>query len=157
MISRYRRLLVTTDFSPLGNAAIPHAYTLLEGYGGTIILCHVTEVYGPPNPRYAHYATWSALSEQERVELRQTLLHSLESLVIEQTHAGGIVTTEVRVIETPLLVYEAICQEAKALDVDLIVMASHGHSGMARLVLGSVAEHVLRSADRPVLIVRSRG
>ncbi|MDE2180964.1 MAG: universal stress protein, partial [candidate division NC10 bacterium] len=40
---------------------------------------------------------------------------------------------------------------------DLIVMASHGHSGIVRLLLGSVAEHVLRSADRPVLIVRNRG
>lgn len=156
MIPRFRRLLVTTDFSLLGNAAIPYAYTVLGEQGGTVILCHVTEVYGPPNPLYAHYATWSALSGQERAELRQAQLHSLESLVPEQVRQGGKVVTEVRVLETPLRVYEAICQEAKALDVDLIVMASHGHSGMARLLIGSVAEHVLRSADRPVLVIRSR-
>ena len=157
MIPKYRKLLVTTDFSPLGNAAIPHAYAILAGHGGTVILCHVTEVHGPPNPLYAHYSPWSALSGQERAELRQTMLCSLEALVPEETRAEGMVTTEARVVETPLLVHEAICQEAKALDVDLIVMASHGHSGVARLFLGSVAERVVRSADRPVLIVRSAG
>ena len=157
MIPRYRKLLVTTDLSPLGNGAIPHAYAILAERGGTVILCHVTEVHGPPNPLYAHYSPWSGLSGQERADLRQTLLRSLESLVHEEARAEGMVATEVRVVETTLLVHEAICQEAKVLEVDLIVMASHGHSGMARLLLGSVAEHVLRSADRPVLIVRSRG
>src|SRR5574337_68404 len=157
MIPRYRKLLVATDFSPLGNAAIPHAYAMLPECGGAVILCHVTEVHGPPNPLYAHYSPWGALSGSERTELRQTLLRSLEALVPEEGRCEGAVTTEVRVIETPLTVYEAICQEAAELDVDIIVMASHGHSVIARLFMGSVAEHVLRSADRPVLIVRNRG
>lgn len=156
MIPRYRKVLVTTDFSPLGNAAVPHAYAILAERGGTVVLCHVTEVHGPPNPLYAHYSPWSALSGQERAELRRTMLGSLEALVPEEARAEGIVTTEVRVIETPLLVHEAVCREAAELNVDLIVMASHGHSGMARLLLGSVTEHVVRSADRPILIVRSR-
>ncbi len=155
MMPRYRKVLVTTDFSPLGNTAIPHAYAVLAERGGTVILCHVTEVHGPPNPLYAHYSPWGSLSGQEQTELRQTLLRSLEALVPEEARQGGIVTTEMRVVESPLLVHEAICQEAAELDVDLIVIASHGHSGMARLLLGSVAEHVLRLIDRPVLIVRS--
>ncbi|MDE2060054.1 MAG: universal stress protein [candidate division NC10 bacterium] len=157
MMPRYRKLLVTTDFSPLGNAAIPHAYAILAERGGIVILCHVTEVHGPPNPLYAHYSPWGALSGPEQAELRQTLLRSLEALVPEQARKEGVVITEARVVETPLLVHEAICQEAAGLDADLIVMASHGHFGIARLLLGSVAEHVLRSADRPVLIVRNRG
>lgn len=155
MIPRYRKVLVTTDFSPHGNAAIPHAYAIIGESGGTVILCHVMEVHGPPNPLYAHYASWGSLSGLERTELRQSLLRSLETLVPEQARAEGV-TTEVRVVETQLLVYEAICEQAAELDVDLIVMASHGHSGIARLLIGSVAERVLRSADRPVLIVRHR-
>ncbi|MCZ7626981.1 MAG: universal stress protein [Candidatus Methylomirabilis sp.] len=126
-----------------------------RGERGTVILCHVMEVHGPPNPLYAHYASWGSLSGLERTELRQSLLRSLETLVPEQARAEGV-TTEVRVVETQLLVHEAICEEAAELDVDLIVMASHGHSGIARLLMGSVAERVLRSADRPVLIVRHR-
>src|SRR5574337_1484183 len=154
MIPRYRKLLVTTDLSPLGNAAIPHAYAMLAERGGTVVLCHVIEVHGPPNPLYAHYSPWGSLSGRERAELRQTLLRSLEALAPKEARLDGVVTTEVRILETPLRVHEAICQEAAELDVDLIVMASHGHSGIARLLMGSVAEHVLQSADRPILIVR---
>lgn len=154
-IPRYRKVLVTTDFSSLGNAAVPHAYGVLVGCGGTVILCHVIDVHGPPNPLYAHYSPWGSLSGKERTGLRQTLLDSLEALVPVEIRKEGIVSTEVRIVETPLLIHEAICQEAVELDVDLIVMASHGHSGIARLVLGSVAEQVLRSTDRPVLIVRN--
>ena len=157
MIPRYRKLLVTTDFSPLGNAAIPHAYAILAGRGGTIILWHVIDVSGVPDPLYARYAPRNAPPGQQQPGLLQALFSSLEALVPEEARAEGMVTTEVRVVETPGPVHEAICQEATALEVDLIVMASHGHSGMARLFLGSVAEHVLRSADRPVLIVRSAG
>ena len=156
MIPKYRKLLVTTDFSPLGNAAVSHAYAVLAKRGGTAILCHVLEVPGLPNPLYAHYSPGRALSGKEREELRQALLRELEQLVPEEFRGGRQeVATEVRVVETEGVVHEVICQEAKALDVDLIVMASHGHSGMARLFLGSVAERVLRSADRPILIVRS--
>ena len=155
MIPTYRNLLVTTDFSPLGNAAIPYAYAVLLKRGGTVTLCHVIEVPGLPNPLYAHYSPGRALSGKERQELRKALLRALEELVPEETRRQRVVATEVRVVETEGTVHEAICQEAKALDVDLIVMASHGHSGMAHLFLGSVAERVLRSADRPILIVRS--
>jgi nucleotide-binding universal stress UspA family protein len=155
VIPTYRKLLVTTDFSPLGNAAIPHAYAVLAKRSGTVVLCHVVEVPGLPNPLYAHYSPGRAVSGTEREELREALLRELEQLVPEEFRRRRVVATEVRVVETQESVHEAICQEAKVLDVDLIVMASHGHTGVARLVLGSVAERVLRSADRPVLIVRS--
>ena len=155
MIPTYRKLLVTTDFSPLGNAAIPYAYAVLLKRGGTVTLCHVIDVPGLPNPLYAHYSPGRVLSGKEREELRQALLRALEALVPEEARKQRVVATEVRVVETQGAVHEAICQEASAVDADLIVMASHGHSGMARLLLGSVAERVLRSADRPVLIVRS--
>ncbi len=155
MIPTYRKLLVTTDFSPLGNGAIPHAYAVLAKGGGTVILCHVVEVPELPNPLYAHYSTGKALSGQEREALRQALLRELEELVPEEARGKGVVGTELRVVEASGPVHEVICQEARALDVDLIVMASHGHSGLARVLLGSVAERVLRSTDRPILIVRS--
>jgi nucleotide-binding universal stress UspA family protein len=83
------------------------------------------------------------------------LLQALEQHVPSEVRESGRLVTEVRVVETLAPVSEAICQEAKMLDVDIIVMASHGHSGVARLFLGSVAEHVLRLADRPVLVVRN--
>jgi nucleotide-binding universal stress UspA family protein len=155
MIPTYQKVMVTTDLSGLGNGAIPHAYSVLANREGIVILCHILEPPALPNPLYAHYSPGGAFSPEDRERLRQGLLQALEQLVPSEVRKSGRVVTEVRVVETLEPVSEAICQEAKALDVDIIVMASHGHSGLARLFLGSVAERVLRSADRPVLIVRS--
>jgi nucleotide-binding universal stress UspA family protein len=155
MIPTIRKVMVTTDFSGLGNGAIPHAYSVLADREGTVILCHILEPPALPNPLYAHYSPGGAFSPEDREKLRQGLVQTLEQLVPLEVREPGRVATQVRVVETLAPVAEAICQEAKALDVDIIVMASHGHSGVARLFLGSVAEHVLRLADRPVLIVRN--
>ena len=155
MIPTYQKVMVTTDFSDLGNGAIPHAYSLLADREGTVILCHILEPPALPNPLYAHYSPGGAFSPEDRERLRQGLLQALEQLVPSEVRKSGRVVTEVRVVEIQAPVAEAICQEAKVLGVDIIVIASHGHSGVARLFLGSVAERVLRSADRPVLIVRS--
>jgi len=155
MIPTIRKVMVTTDFSDLGNGAIPHAYSLLADREGTVILCHILEPPALPNPLYAHYSPGGAFSPEDRERLRQGLLQTLEQLVPSEVRKSGRVVTEVRVVETLEPVSEAICQEAKVLGVDIIVIASHGHSGVARLFLGSVAERVLRLADRPVLIVRN--
>jgi nucleotide-binding universal stress UspA family protein len=147
--------MVTTDFSDLGNGAIPHAYSVLASGEGTVILCHILEPPALPNPLYAHYSLGGSFSPEDRETLRQGLLQALEQLVPPEVREAGRVVTEVRVVETQVPAAEAICQEAKVLGVDIIVMASHGHSGVARLFLGSVAERVLRLGDRPVLVVRN--
>lgn len=155
MIPVIRKVIVTTDLSDLGNGAIPHAYSLLADREGTVILCHILEPPSLPNPLYAHYSPGGAFSPEDRERLRQGLLQTLEQLVPSEVRESGRVVTEVRVVETLAPVAEAVCQEAKVLGVDIIVMASHGHSGVARLFLGSVAERVLRLADRPVLVIRN--
>ena len=155
MIPTYQKVMVTTDLSDLGNGAIPHAYSLLADREGTVIVCHILEPPALPNPLYAHYSPGGASSPEDWERLRQGLLQALEQLVPLEVRGPGRVVTEVRVVESLAPVSEAIYQEAKALEVDIIVMASHGHSGLARVFLGSVAERVLRLADRPVLIVRS--
>ena len=155
MIPTYQNVMVTTDFSDLGNGAIPHAYSVLANRAGTVILCHILEPPALPNPLYAHYSPGGASSPEDRERLRQGLVQTLEQLVPLEVREHGRIVTQIRVVESLAPVPEAVCQEAKALDADIIVMASHGHSGLARLFLGSVAERVLRLADRPVLIVRS--
>jgi nucleotide-binding universal stress UspA family protein len=155
MIPNYEKLLVTTDLSVLGNTAVPHAYAILAGRGGSVILLCAVDVSGMPDPLYAQPTLGKTLAE-ERTEIREKLFSSLEALVPEEVRAEGKVKTEVRVVEIVGSVHDAICEEAATNKVDLIVMASHGYSGMKHLLLGSVVEHVLRSADRPVLVVRAR-
>ncbi len=154
MIPTYRKVLVTTDLSVLGNSAIPHAYTALAERVGTVILCHVLELPALPNPLYAHYSPEERLSTKDREALRRKLSRKLERLVPPEFRRHRQVATEIRVVAATGSVHETICEQAKTHDVDLIVMASHGHSGLTRLFLGSVAERVLQSVDRPILIVR---
>lgn len=154
MIPKYQKVLVTTDLSPLGNAAVPHAYGIL-GQGGTVILWYAIDLTGLPSSVYAQPEPGKTLAEQ-RANLRETLFASLKALIPEEVRAQDKIVTEIRLVEVSGPVHDAICQEAAAKEVDLIVMASHGHSGVKHLILGSVAEHVLRSADRPVLVVRTQ-
>jgi nucleotide-binding universal stress UspA family protein len=127
-------VLLTTDFSPLANEAIPYAYALVRGTGGVVEICHAVD--GPK------------LTPERRVEVE----HELEALIPAEAALTGI-TPRVQVIPGGNAA-EAIAAAAERLGVDAICLASHGRSGPGRAVLGSVAEEVLRRASKPVLVVR---
>jgi len=153
MTPRYDRVLVTTDFSRCGDAAIPHAYALVGRGPGTVLLCHVLERPPLPNPLYAHYSPGRAMNRPERAALAESLAKKLRGSI-----PGGIpkaVKTEIRVLDVNVPVHEAICDLARRVRAKAIVIASHGHTGLARVFLGSTAERVLRTANRPVFVVRS--
>jgi len=142
-----RTILAVTDFSELGNAAIPHAYALLRGRTGVVELAFVHE-RPLPNPAYAYEVPEWRLSDLERA----SLVKNLRALVPQEA-AGLGVTTHVSVIDGGRAA-EAIVQASERLDVDAICLASHGRSGLARTMLGSVASEVVHRARRPVLVVR---
>lgn len=148
----YQRLLVTTDFSRFGNTAIPHAYALLGRGPGTVILCHIVELVELPNALYAHYTPGRRMTASERAALVQVAEAKLARLIPKRRLKG--VETEIRAIETTLPIHEAICNMARSVRADAIVIASHGHSALARMLLGSTADRVLRYSRRPVLVIR---
>ena len=130
-----RTVLVPTDLSPLGNAAVAEAYGLLLRGGGEIVLFHVAE----PGP--------FGLDPDRRIEIETSLL----ALVPSGMDAHAIRTrTSVVADRSP---GDAIAKAVNRLGADLVVMSSHGRSGLGRAVRGSVAEHVTRVAPKPVLIV----
>ena len=139
-------MLAPTDLSEIGNAAIPHAYALLRATGGVVELCHVHE-HGLPYPAYA-------FDETHRLTpaAREALVNSMRALIPAEADALGI-TTHVSVIDGGKAA-ETIVQAAERLKVDAISLASHGRGGLARAVLGSVAEAVVHHSARPVLVVR---
>jgi nucleotide-binding universal stress UspA family protein len=144
-----RTVLVATDLSALGNAAVAQAYALVRGTGGVVELCHVHE-HALPSPAYAYDAPGPGLSDLERARL----VKELRDLVPAEATSLGI-ATHVSIIDGGKA-GEAIVQTAERLDVDAIALASHGRSGLARTVLGSVAQEVVHRAHRPVYVVRSR-
>jgi nucleotide-binding universal stress UspA family protein len=130
-----RTVLVTTDLSPLGNAAVPEACRLLLRGGGTVQVLHVAD------PGTA------GLTAAHRNELETVLV----GLLPHGLHEQGIDARPTVVADAPPA--GAILKAIRRLDPDLVVMSSHGRSGVARAVRGSVAEEVMRASPKPVLVV----
>ena len=147
-VPRILTVLAPTDLSEVGNAAIPHAYALLRATGGVVELCHVRERV-IPTPAFA-YALPDALTPEARSEIEK----QLRALVPADAERLGI-STHVSVVDGGK-VADAIAAAAERLNVDAISIASHGRGGVARAVLGSVADAVVRHAHRPVLVVPAR-
>jgi nucleotide-binding universal stress UspA family protein len=148
-IPKLRSVLAVTDFSGLGNAAIPHAYALLGERGGVVELCHVHE-RPLPNPAFAYEVPEWRLSDLERA----SLVKELRAFIPREAAFRGI-TTHVSVVDGGKAAV-AIVQASERFDVDAICLASHGRGGLARTVLGSVAAEVIHRARRPVYVVRKR-
>ncbi len=142
-------VLAPTDLSPVGNRAVPYAYSMLAGHGGIVELCYVHErVLGAP--AYAYEQSEGKLTDLERARFEA----ELRALIPSDARERGI-TTHVTVIDGGRAA-DAILQAAERLVVDEIVLASHGRGGAARSLLGSVSRAVVEQSRRPVLIVPSK-
>jgi nucleotide-binding universal stress UspA family protein len=136
----FKRVMVATDFSKLGNRAIPFAYSTLYR-GGIVCLIHVTEPA----------VSGAKVQEAQRKWLKK-LEEELRALIPSEGEARWI-TTEVEVVASRQP-SRAICQSAERFGADLICLGSHGRSGLSRAILGSVAQDVMAHSRRPVLVVR---
>lgn len=145
-MSRVKRILMPTDFSPASDIALQYALELAAREGASIRLVHVIDdarfssAYGEGLP-LGPPGLWEHLVEETRKRLGQAGSKCAE--------AGVSATTQV-LVGRPA---PAITAEATAHGADLIVMGTHGRSGFARFVIGSVAQLVVRTADCPVLTV----
>ena len=143
-----RTVIVPTDFSDYGDAAIPHAFRLAKDYGATVVLLHVIDARRTPNPLYAHYYPMTPPEQVREAEARAT--EALRARIPEPLRDSGRVETLVGQ-GAPAPEILRVAAEKKA---SLIVIATHGRTGLLRLALGSVAERVIRDAPCPVLVVR---
>lgn len=135
----FDRLLVATDFSAPSDAALGYARTLAGTFGATL---HVLSVIDNQFLRVA----LGDPRNQETAALRQ--LH--DRLTDEDRRRFRALP----VVERSDAPADEIASYARTHDVDLIVMGTHGRSGMARILMGSVAEKVVRTAPCPVLTLR---
>jgi len=142
-----RRILCPVDFSDISRRALDHAATLARRHGSTVLALHVLPLAAPlpmaPAPVYP------AATMPLDPRARRSLLEELEHVVEPVRRQGVTVETVVREGDA----VHAILQETDQLPIDLVVMGSHGAGGFEHLVMGSVAEKVLRKAPCPVLTV----
>jgi universal stress protein A len=139
-----RRILVPTDFSEPSKQAIAYAFELAQTFEATLVLLHVVEPLDYPMRSYPHLVTTMLeyLERQAHHDLAQ-LLSEAQDVKVEVTR---------RVVVGPP--YRKIVEVATAEQADLIVMATHGRTGLSHLVMGSVAERVMCMAPCPVLTIR---
>jgi nucleotide-binding universal stress UspA family protein len=140
----YKKILVPLDGSELAKKALEHAEELAKTYSAEIILFQVVPlmpIYGAPE------LVMPVIVDEKQKEAAEM---DLTKLAEEMKTRGHKVTAIVR---TAQQVAVEIIDFAKERGVDLIVMCTHGHSGITRWVLGSVAHKVLTRAETPILLI----
>lgn len=142
-----KRIAVPTDFSEFSNNALKYGCALSEKFDAELHLVHVLQdlVAMVPEPGLAFPPPGDYIEQ-----LNASCEEALEKLPDESWGFEGTVVRAVR--QGPTFV--EVVRYAKEKDIDLIVMGTHGRSGLTHMLLGSVAERIVRKAPCPVLTVR---
>jgi len=144
-----KTILYPTDFSPGARAAMDHVVSLAQDYDSKLILLHVIQ-----DISVAEWFIPSSLSVAE-------LLEDLEKNAWrEMTAWANEISAKVRSIEKIVvrgMPFVEIIRAAREINADLIVIGTHGRTGMDHVLFGSTAEKVVRKAPCPVLTVRMAG
>lgn len=143
-----QNILVATDFSEPARYGIEMAARIARATGAKVTVCHVFD----PSP-LAPYGLRGDVGAQ--INLEQDVEKAIHGALTEvlQTHFAGVPNTKTALILSANAA-DGICNYAEKEGVDLIVLSTHGRTGLAHLLIGSVAEKVVRHAPCPVLTVR---
>lgn len=143
-------ILVPTDFSDDASAALSAAKDLAKLFGARIVIVHS---YHVDVPIVSPIAGGYALPVNFYEDLRAQAVAEVEQLAAKLA-AEGIDATGVALLDPAS---HAVVEQAEQLPADLIVMGTRGRTGLKHVVLGSVAERVVRTAPCPVLTVKAEG
>ena len=135
-------ILVPTDFSECANRAMVQAFALATAVGAKVHLIHAYDLYT--------YGMGPVMGERVLKETHAARERQLKEAVLAYKDSGALGQLLVKEGDAR----ELIVQAAHDLKVDLILMGTVGKRGLNRMLLGSVAESVLRTAGCPVMVVR---
>jgi universal stress protein A len=134
-----KKILCPIDFSDYNKSANAYASMLAKSMGAEMVYLHVCL----PDVPFGSYA-YVDPEQEEKLDLKQlkTIQPTVEGVKVSHVVEYGLPT-------------DRIVEYANANDIDLIVMGTHGRTGLGRLLMGSVAEAVVRKAECPVLALKS--
>ncbi len=136
-----KKILYLTDFSEPSEAALPFAVAVAREYGAKVFAFHVMTpsplLYTTPETTAA---TMEAVEEAAREEMQRA-----------DAQLAGL--THETIVERDVAVWPAIERAIRQLEIDMVVVGTHGRSGVERLLLGSVAEEIFRRSNVPVLTI----
>jgi nucleotide-binding universal stress UspA family protein len=143
-----KKILMATDFSEFGNHASERAIELAVLVDASLEWTHSIEISPESAPLFGTAPAHSPVDQARRIAAMK-----LDEWV-KRAEASGLRSAGGCVEGSPA---KAVADRAAALDADLIVVGSHGYTGMRHALLGSVAEHIVREAPCSVLVIRNTG
>ena len=146
----YQHILIPTDGGELSQKAVTHGFDLAKLCGARVTILTVTPSY-PVTYMEGSVASNREFAENSERQWREDAKKAMEK-VLDHGKAMGV-QTDVQVLSGDSI-SDLILQATQEQHADLIVMASHGRKGIARLLLGSETQHVLTGAKVPVLVLR---
>jgi nucleotide-binding universal stress UspA family protein len=142
---KIKKILFPTDFSEFNDAALEFASRLAAESGAILYIVHADDMEEAAtvmfDTGYPYPSPWDDKGRRESHQTLQKVVPTLPGIKYQHCYLGGTATGE-------------IVKFAEQQAVDLIVMASHGRTGLRRLLIGSTAENLMRQAPCPVLIVK---
>ncbi len=143
---RYQRILVPLDGSGWSQRAVPHAVDLARANKAELLLLHV---FRPPTSEYTDQLSLAGQDSQIQ-NLREQMKQYLIGLRTELR--GEHITVRTHMIEGTSVAH-LVCDYVQSNGVDLVVMSTHGRSGLAQFIFGSVANQIVQCLKVPVLLI----
>jgi nucleotide-binding universal stress UspA family protein len=143
-----KKILVPTDFGEAADAALTYAQALARNFAASIDVLHVAE---DASARLFAGEVYVAVPPTLQKDIEEMARKQLEQRLVDNDPKPLVMRPVVVASNAPAL---TIVNYAKESAIDLIVMGTHGRGPMAHLLMGSVAERVVRLAGCPVLVVR---
>ena len=149
MTIRIQRILLPTDFSTYSACATRYACELAEKFDAELHLLHTLEAHVVPTPAFEMGLALPTYVNESRAAAEQSLAG-----VLDPRWSAGRKIIQAVIEGSPKV---EIIRYARDRDIDLIVLATHGRTGLSHILIGSVTESVVRTAPCPVLTVRPEG
>ena len=147
----YQRILVPVDGSPASNRGLEEAIELAKNQDAEILLLHVVDEWKVAAGDIA------AVNLEAGAKTLMDAGSALLSEAVSRVRNAGVSATSALIEQLGVPVGATVVQRAREWPADLIVCGTHGRRGLARLLMGSDAEHIVRHTPVPVLLVRSSG
>jgi len=147
---KYKKVLFCTDFSKNSDCAFDYAFGIAKRDEGVLYILHVI----PTTPDPYNLERWLTKEELDRV--KATLREDREKIYNDQYLSHIKDKTKVRIVTESGREDEKILEFAQKEKIDIIVIGTHGRTGIERLFIGSVAEKIIRHSPIPVFIIPCR-
>jgi len=144
----FKNVVFATDFSDCSDYALEYALSIARQYQGRLSIVHVINEPVDLRGFYVPHISFEKLEEEIELGAKKMM----ESFC--RTHLGDFTDYETFIV--PGIAYDEIIKKAVELDADLIVLGTHGRTGLDHVLFGSTAEKVVRKSSVPVMTIRAK-